>query len=27
VFETLADKEDGRLAFDQVFRVDLLRKA
>ena len=26
-FETLADKEDGRLAFDQVFRVDLLRKA
>lgn len=26
-FETLADKEDGKLAFDQVFRVDLLRKA
>ncbi|MDB5571321.1 MAG: 2-polyprenyl-3-methyl-5-hydroxy-6-metoxy,4-benzoquinol methylase [Hyphomicrobiales bacterium] len=25
-FETLADKEDGKLAFDQVFRVDLLRK-
>lgn len=26
-FETLADKEDGKLGFDQVFRVDLLRKA
>lgn len=25
-FETLGDKEDGKLAFDQVFRVDLLRK-
>ena len=25
-FETLADKEDGKLAFDQVFRVDLLKK-
>lgn len=25
-FVSLADKEDGRLAFDQVFRVDLLRK-
>lgn len=25
-FETLADKEDGKLAFDQVFRVDLLQK-
>jgi SAM-dependent methyltransferase len=25
-FETLADKEDGKLAFDQVFRVDLLTK-
>ncbi|MBX9760329.1 MAG: class I SAM-dependent methyltransferase [Beijerinckiaceae bacterium] len=25
-FETLADKEDGKLGFDQVFRVDLLKK-
>ena len=25
-FETLGDKEDGKLGFDQVFRVDLLRK-
>ena len=25
-FVSLADKVDGRLAFDQVFRVDLLRK-
>ena len=25
-FVSLADKEDERLAFDQVFRVDLLRK-
>lgn len=25
-FVTLADKEDGRLAFDQVFRVDVLKK-
>ena len=26
-FEMLADNEDGKLAFDQVFRVDLLTKA
>lgn len=26
-FEGAADKEDGRLGFDQVFRVDVLRKA
>ncbi|MBM3607810.1 MAG: methyltransferase domain-containing protein [Alphaproteobacteria bacterium] len=26
-FEDAADREDGRLAFDQVFRVDVLRKA
>ncbi len=25
-FETLADRQDDKLAFDQVFRVDLLRK-
>ncbi len=25
-FETLGDKEEGKLGFDQVFRVDLLRK-
>lgn len=26
-FETLADKDEGKLGFDQVFRVDLLKKA
>ena len=26
-FEGAADREDGRLAFDQVFRVDVLRKS
>jgi SAM-dependent methyltransferase len=26
-FESSADREDGRLVFDQVFRVDLFRKA
>ncbi|MDP2357751.1 MAG: class I SAM-dependent methyltransferase [Beijerinckiaceae bacterium] len=25
-FETLGDKEDGKFGFDQVFRVDLLKK-